>query len=49
MSEPTAKVFFLNIITGNPIDFDFLPFIEIMIIIYIFNTYNIYLTIFYKT
>jgi hypothetical protein len=30
ISEPTAKVFFLNIITGNPIDFDFLPFITLI-------------------
>ena len=30
ISEPTAKILFLNIITGNPIDFDFLPFITLI-------------------
>jgi hypothetical protein len=30
ISEPTVKVLFLNIITGNPIDFDFLPFITLI-------------------
>jgi hypothetical protein len=30
ISETTTKLLFLNIITGNPIDFDFLPFITLI-------------------